>query len=180
MYKDTLIQSIHRVQRNDPFIHDLFAAIGQHMDRYSAAMMDSKQQLDIQTATWALAIYERELGLESNASKPLNDRRSAIIARMRGSVRIGAEGIKLITDSWLNGDVEITFDGTIHITFKSMYGIPEDLESLKAEIRMIAPAHLGVEYHFMYTFYSEVTAKGIPYSGLTHLTYEQLVTGGLG
>lgn len=174
-----MIKSLHRVERSDPFIHALCGSVGLELDQFDTTMKDFRDQLDISTATWALPVYEREYGIEVNVSKPVEDRRSALLARMRGSGKVGAAEIKLIADSWTNGDVAVTFDGAIQITFTSIFGIPSGIEDLKEEIRKISPAHLPIEYTFLYTAYSDVISTGSTYAELLSVTYEELLNGGL-
>ncbi|QMV43750.1 putative phage tail protein [Cohnella cholangitidis] len=120
---------------------------------------DLGDQLSIDSATWALAIYEKEFGVVPEAGKPLNDRRSVIKSRMRGTGKVGAELIKDVADSFSNGDVTVGFDGgVITITFVSVVGIPPNLDDLKEAIEDVKPAHLHVTYVFNYTLWDEIDA----------------------
>ena len=182
MYKDVLIRNLHKVDRGDALLNEFSGSMGAAFDEFDAALKDFTKQLDIDTATWGLAIYEKELGIKTIAGKPLDERRSVIIGKLRGDNKIGAEEIKLVADSWSHGDVEVMFDGKIRIKFSSIYGVPNNIEDVKNEIRKICPAHLDVVYSFKYTLYNDIKSKNMTYDELknTNITYKELMNGGLG
>jgi hypothetical protein len=55
----------------------------------------------------------------------------------------------------------------ITITFTGSFGIPDQIEQLKKEIRKLIPAHLGVVYNFRFYLYSEITDSGRTYGSIT-------------
>ena len=56
-----------------------------------------------------------------------------------------------MADSWRNGAVEAAFTGgRIVVRFVGPFGIPEDLDSLKAALELVIPAHLGMDFLFRY------------------------------
>ncbi|MNC36517.1 hypothetical protein D3C75_850410 [compost metagenome] len=181
MRKAEIIKQLHPFVRPDPLVNEIAGAVGGKLDSFDAQMEDFRQQLDIDTATWGLVVYEKELDIQTDISKPLAERRSIIKGRIRGAGKIGAPEIKLICDSWTNGNVDVEFNGTIIITFTSVYGIPEGLGSLKSELRKATPAHLALQYIFRYYLYSELANSGLTYSGLaaTGKTYNGLLNGGI-
>lgn len=163
--KDDIIKQLHKIERKDPFINEMAGSIGQYLDKTDGEIDDYKDQIDIEKATWALSNYERELGIPTDSSKSLEDRRSVIIAKLRGMGKIGAREIKLVAESWVNGEVDVRFiDGVIMIKFNSDVGIPVSINDLKNEIQNIIPAHLPVNYEFKYLTIQEVN----------QLTIEQL------
>lgn len=119
------------------------------------------EQKFIDTATWGLELWERELGLQINPSLTYDERRAIIKSRLRGNGKIDADLIKQVADSWTNGDADISFDGKINIKFNGEYGIPSNMDSVKKAIESIVPAHLTVIYLFTYLFINEVEAMNI-------------------
>lgn len=179
--KDQLVRNMHRVVRGDPLTNEIHGSIGLSLDNFDAEMELLLAQLNIDTATWALAVYEKELGLKTDVSKTLDDRRSLIKSKLRGTGKIGAAQIKVVADSYSNGDVEVTLDNGIHIEFSSIYGVPSNMADLKKIIREIAPAHLEINYVFRYHTYEEMAATGLTYEELTAtgLTYEEIMNSGV-
>ncbi|MEF3313335.1 DUF2313 domain-containing protein [Paenibacillus sp. GYB004] len=150
----------------------IFDAEAGQFDGRDAAIADLRLQLSVDTATWALGVYEAELGIVTESGKPIAERRSVVKSKMRGTGKVDAALIKLVADSFSNGDVVVQFDGTIKITFTSVVGTPPNLQDLKLAIEDIKPAHLGVIYIFLYNQYQQLAPYTHDY--LAQFTYEQL------
>lgn len=140
---------------------NVFDAQGSELDRIDAAIADIEAQFDVDTATWALAAYEKELGITTDVNKPLDYRRSVIKSKERGSGKLNASLIKTVCDAFTNGDTQVTFDGTIHVKFTSVLGIPPNLDDLKIAVEEIKPAYLLLDYLFAYLLISDVQAMTI-------------------
>jgi len=125
-------------------------------DTLNSGVSDIEAQFDIFTATWALDIYEKELEIATDYVKPLDYRRSVVQSKWRGSGKLNAALIKTVCDAFTNGDVQVTFDGTIHVKFNSIVGIPPNLEDLKAAVDRIKPAYLLLAYLFSYVLISGI------------------------
>jgi hypothetical protein len=167
-----MILQLQPFQRKSKVFQEIFESEETQFDSQDAAIADLKLQLSVDTATWALAIYESELGIITEPSKPLSERRSVIKSKMRGTGQVDASLIKLVADSFTNGDVDVAFDGTIHITFTSVVGIPPNIEDLEKAIEEIKPAHLAVIYVFIYNTYQDLSV--FTHGQLALYTYEQL------
>ncbi|ULO09678.1 DUF2313 domain-containing protein [Paenibacillus sp. 19GGS1-52] len=176
MYKDTLTNNLHKIVRQDPLINEINGSIGITLDNFDEQMTDFSNQIDISTATWSLPVYEKELGIVTDITKTDAIRREQIMSRLKGMTKIGAAELKVIADSYAHGDVEITLDHGIVVEFTSVFGVPSNIEDLKAVLRSYAPAHIKMSYKFRYAFYSEF----IPYtySQLSTHTYGELLLGG--
>ncbi|MFD3271529.1 putative phage tail protein [Paenibacillus dendritiformis] len=154
----------------------IFEAESTLYDNRDEAIFDLFMQLSIDTATWALAIYENELGIPVDPRKPYIERRSVIKSKMRGTGKVSAALIKIVADSYTNGDVDVRFDGSIRVKFVSVKGMPPNLEDLKASIEEIKPAHLSIEYEFSYLIWDEIDAykKSWDEWDALKLTWDQL------
>ena len=163
--KQKMMLQLPRFMRKSKVYEAIFGAEAAQMERREEVIDDLCRQLSVDTATWALAIYEAELGIPIDVSKPLSERRSAIKAKMQGFGKVDAALIKLVADAFTNGDVDVNFsDGTIEITFTSVIGVPPNIEDLHAAIEEIKPAHLAVLYVYLYNQHQQ----------LTHYTHQQL------
>lgn len=181
MFKDKLNRNLHRVVRKDPLTNEINGSIGLSMDNFQDEMKELYDQLNIDTATWALSVYEKELGIRTDLTKPLEERRSVIKSKLRGTGKIGAAQIEIVAESYSNGEVEVTLDHGIRIEFVSTYGIPPNMEDLKRVVREIAPAHLTINYVFRFYTYWEMKATGMTYAEIkaTGLTYKEIKNKGL-
>ncbi|MFB9327006.1 putative phage tail protein [Paenibacillus aurantiacus] len=133
-------------------------------------------QLSVDTATWALSIYETELGIPVETSKPASERRSVIKSRMRGTGKVDAALIRLVANSWTNGGAAVSFsDGRITVTFNDVIGVPENIEDVKRAIEEVKPAHLAVEYVFLFNTWKDAATK--TWGELNNYTWGQVMSG---
>ena len=176
-HSDEMILQLQPFQRKSKVYQEIFNAESLQFDSRDAAIADLKQQLSVDSATWALAIYEKELGIPVIPSKPYSERRSVIKSKMRGTGQVDASLIKLVADSYSNGDVEVEFDGKIKVTFTSIVGVPSNLQDLQEAIEEIKPAHLAVLYILLYNTWNQVAAE--TWGELEAYTWEEVLSGEL-
>lgn len=150
--------------KNDPLIVDINQSIGQAIDDIKFRITDLGNQLDIDQATWALPIYEKELGIPTDTSKLLTERRSNIKSRLKGTGDIGATKIKIVTDSYTNGDVEVRVTNKIIIQFTSTRGRPSNVDDVKKVLEDIIPAHLAIVFEFIYLTWNEIDAADMSWA----------------
>ncbi|NGM81279.1 DUF2313 domain-containing protein [Paenibacillus sp. 7124] len=181
MYKDTLTKNLHKLVRTDSLTNEINGSIGLTMDNFDERMDDFSAQLDIDTATWALPVYENELGIVTDVIKSLTERREQIVSMWRVTGKTGAAEIKLVANSYTHGDVDVYLDNGVTVEFTNMYGVPSNIDDLKKVVRAMTPAHLRVNYVFKYYTYAEMKTTGLTYEQIaqTGLTYEQITNRGL-
>ena len=128
--------------------------------RLEDAQQDVMAQLDVRTATWGLPLWENDVGIVPAQGDSLETRRSAIMARLRGSGVANVERIQAVADAWRNGEVEVSEGaGVVTLTFVGALGIPEDMDALKTAIRDTVSAHVAVEYLLRYLLIGDVHEK---------------------
>ena len=154
--KEKILKLLHRILRNDVIANEIARTTGNYIDNIEFDISDVQQQFFLDTATWGLDIFEKELDIVTISSKSYSDRRSVISAKWRGAGKLTLELIKQTADAFVNGDVEVTFTGTIEIDFTSEIGRPPNIEDVYKAIEDIKPAHLGVKYIFRFRTHSEV------------------------
>ena len=154
---DNMRKSLPVAYRTDKWVCDLLAAIQSLDDTQREQMLDITQQLFPGSMTWALVIEERDAGLASTGT--LEERRTALIARWRGSGKCDVDLIQRVCDSWKNGEISVGFAaGVIMLTFVGAYGIPApaELAALQEAIEHTIPCHLAVSYLYRYLLVREV------------------------
>ena len=154
---DNMRKSLPVAYRTDKWVCDLLAAIQSLDDTQREQMLDITQQLFPGSMTWALAIEERDAGLASTGT--LEERRTALIARWRGSGKCDVDLIQRVCDSWKNGEISVGFaEGVIALTFVGAYGVPEaaELAALQEAVDRTIPCHLAVSYLYRYLLVREV------------------------
>ena len=145
-----LSRNLHKVMRSDPFAAALTGSIGESMTALDNRIDSFIDQLDVDRATWALEVYEKEYGIVTDRNKPLDERRSVIKSKMRGGGSLSAAQIKIVADSFTNGDVSVSLDSGILIEFTSVIGTPPNMDDLKTALELIKPAHLPISYKYRY------------------------------
>ncbi|UZQ49870.1 putative phage tail protein [Clostridium kluyveri] len=174
MYSDVLKSYLPPENADKKVFSEIFNAEGAEFDTLHVDINDIKAQLNINTATWGLDIYEKDLGITTDYTKNLDYRRSVIKSKSRGTGKLNAAMIKLVCDAFSNGDVKVTFDGIIHVKFTSVKGVPPNMDDLKNAVEQIKPAYILLDYLYTYNTYDMLRPK--TYNELKSYTYDQLKT----
>lgn len=145
--------------------------IQQAISRYAEKLLKEKDailaQLTVATATWGLELWERELGIPTEAEKPYSLRRSRVNSKLRSQGVTTIAMIKNIAESFSNGIVDIIEHPEVYqfdVKFVGTLGRPPNMEDLTAAIEEIKPAHLAYRYIFLY----------VTHQHLRQLTHEEL------
>lgn len=136
---------------------------------------DLLNQLFIDTATWGLKYWERELGLNIDEKERLDSRRARIKTRLRGQGTITNDTIKNICCSFSGGEVEIienTSNYEIVIKFVGTIGVPSNMDYLRDTLLNTLPAHLG--FRFEYKFNTNRDIAKLTNLQLQQFTHYQL------
>lgn len=154
-------------------------AEGAELDQLGERLVDLIDQYYPETATWALSRYEQDLSIPVNLSKPLEQRRSVVISKMRGSGKVSASMLKNVAQAYERGSIEVSvqpaeYKVTIH--FRDTLGIPPNLSDLQSAIEAIKPAHMAVDYALRYLTIAEV--EGMTVEQLSATTQDRLLGGG--
>lgn len=172
----TMLKRLQPFMRSSDVFKEIFKAQSGQLNQHKQLVEELQKQLTIDTATWALKTYEVALGLVSDSSKPLSERRSKIKAKMRGVGKVDSALIKSTMSSWTGGTVDVEFtNGKINIKFVDILGIPENMGDVQVIIEEIKPAHLVVLYEFLYNTH-EVLSQ-FTHSYLSQYTHQQLREG---
>lgn len=135
---------------------------GSELDALYFAMDETLAQFFVRTSTWALNRWESELGIPTDLDKSLEQRRSVVESKLRGSGKFSGRLVKNVAEAYDGGRVNIAFQHDqwgFTVKFIDTIGIPPNLEDLKAAIEEIKPAHLSVEYEFRYLLIKDIHEK---------------------
>lgn len=103
---------------------------------------DLNKQFLVKTATWGLDVYEEEFGLPINPNRTLDERRSIIIAKIRGTGKVDNVMIQAIVEAFTSNRVEIEFDGRINIVFPYSTDLNISSGDMFKFVEEVIPAHL--------------------------------------
>lgn len=135
---------------NSPETVAIQAAIQREADALWTARDEQLRQLNPRTADgWGLKLWEDAMGLLPAAGGTLEQRRSRIVAKIRGMGTVTAELLKAVVESFLTTRVEVVEhprDNWVEICFSAEDEAypPDELEMLEAVLEIL-PAHLGIK-----------------------------------
>lgn len=159
---DNMLRSLPVAYRTDKWVCDLLEAIRGLDESQRTEMLDTAAQLFPASMTWLLETEERAANLPSTGT--LEERRTALIARWRGSGKCDVDLIQRVCDSWRNGEISVGFaKGVIVLTFVGAYGMPDNtaLAALRDAIEQTVPCHLAVKYLWRWLLVREVSAMTV-------------------
>lgn len=151
-----LLERLPTYEQGSKIFQEIMRVETVEFDNLALYIQELEKQLSIDTATWGLEIYEKELGIKTNLSKPISERRSVIKSKWRGTGKVDRYLIKTVVDAYTNGEVEVGFDGNIIVEFTSVLGTPPNIEDAENAVKEISPAHLRIIYGYMYLLIRDV------------------------
>lgn len=161
-----MIDTLPLFLRKSYTYNEIFNAKDKQFQILHSNINDISKQMNVDTATWGLDIFEKELKIPIEQTKPIEERRSVIKSKMRGTGKVDSILIKIVADAFTNGDVLISFDGKINIQFTSVLGIPPNILDLENALRDIIPAHLDINFIFIFLTWNQLDQANVHWSEL--------------
>ncbi|MGP1568490.1 MAG: putative phage tail protein [Peptoanaerobacter stomatis] len=134
-------------------------SLGKEVGQLNCKLKDLFNQCFIETATWGLELWEKELNLQTNKNMLYSHRREIIKAKLRGTATTTKEMIENVASAFSNGEVKVIEHNDryyFEIKFIGTKGIPSNMQGLKDILEEIKPAHLGIEYSYTFTLWRDV------------------------
>lgn len=144
MFSDTMLKRLQPFMRQSSVYKEILIAQVPQYNSREEAIADLQAQMTVNTATWALSIYEREYGIRTDPSKSIQERRAAIIAKMRGTGKFSTDMAVAIASAFTDRVRKASFNGRIRLHFESVEEL--NLMNIAAALEEVKPAHLDVEY----------------------------------
>lgn len=173
-----LMDLLPEFYQNSPHVIELQGAFEHWTEALQAARNDLIKQLNVESATWGLELWERALGLQVDVSKPYEYRRSRVMSKLRGAGTTTVAMIQNVAESFSNGNVAIiehNSENRFEIKFVGTLGIPPNMDDLTAAIEEIKPAHLA--YDYVYVFRAHAQLARYTYDQLQNYTHKELREG---
>ena len=160
--KGYLLSLINRLYRTDPWLNNLFAAAGMALSEVGAYVdivwnnyfFDSCDESQLRK-------YEKEAKIILPGGQTLDMRRSQLQAKWQGAPKCTLETMQAVCNSWRDATIKLEFiNGRLRVTFISPIGIPPDLPALQKALEDVKPAHLAIEYQFLYKTWGAAKEAG--------------------
>jgi hypothetical protein len=148
-----LLEMLPEDYQHSAEVADLEKALAVETDQALDAKDDLLRQLNVDTATWGLALWEKAYGIDLDVSKSLADRRSRIKSKMRARGVTTVDVIRKVAESFAGDQADVRViehnpEYRFVIQYIETLGQPPDYRGLAEAVEEIKPAHLawGVEF----------------------------------
>lgn len=107
-----MIKTLPLFVRKSKVFNEIFNSEDKQIANLELSNEDVEQQMSVDTATWGLKIFEKELDIKTDTTKSYRERRDKIKSKMRSMVgKVDAELIKTIAETYIDGQVGVLFEG---------------------------------------------------------------------
>lgn len=137
-----MIKCLPIYERNSKVFRDIIDVEAEEIDNKALDIEDFIKQLSIDTATWGLDIYEKELGISKDINKSYEERRSVIKSKYRGIGKFDKALLESIANAYTNGKTKAYFNGKLNILFEDIRDHILNLVDFENTLEEIKPAHL--------------------------------------
>lgn len=138
-------------------MNNLLQSIGKEFGVLSYNINELLNQMYVDTTTWGLELWEKQLGIQTDISKSNTARREIIKAKLRGAGTTTKSMIKNTAIAFSGGDVDVIEypkENRFVIQFVGVLGIPPNMAGLIQSIEEIKPAHLSYSFKYTYTVWN--------------------------
>ena len=138
------ISVLQPFQQSSKVFQTMFNAVNQQVALRQNTISDLRNQEFVDTATWGLSYYEKDLGIIADPTLSYDERRTVIRAKMRWPAPTSKQLIQTAFSSYTNGDVDVYISNST-IVIKCIANFGDYLYQAKAvaSIDAIIPAHLA-------------------------------------
>ncbi len=157
----------------DKILSKVYEEQQKQIDSTNADIQDLINQCFVETATWGLDTWEKELGIQNNINYSCAIRRSRILAKLKGQGTTTIEAIKNICKSFVE-DVEVIEHNDkyyFEIDLLSHSGFSNGFETLYSSVEEVKPSHLGVNYKLVAITQNDFYIGGVNLMGEIITTY---------
>ena len=149
---------------------------GAALDEIDALLEEVERERDLTRAeSWGLEDWKSLFELRP-ASRGAQELRLAIQALLR--IGTGVCTLKEVRDTLsgcgISTDVEEIGTGMVRVSFPGTAGQPEDFERLKENIEAILPAHVGIEYSFLYLTWQLLESRKWKFRDIESKSWDEL------
>ncbi|HIT53134.1 MAG TPA: DUF2313 domain-containing protein [Candidatus Fimivicinus intestinavium] len=170
-----LLEKMPEYYRVSKEVCGIEAAFGKAADNALSALEELMAQCFVNTADWALPLWEKSVGVAPEEGKDIIYRRTRILSKLRGGGTSTKEMLKNTIESFYNGEVDILEYPTeyrFEVKFLSTIGIPPNLSDVTQAIEEAKPAHLA--YSYIITFVLQEELMQFTHSQLAGKSHEQI------
>ncbi|MDU4479778.1 putative phage tail protein, partial [Clostridium sp.] len=112
-------------------IEEIYKSQQVQLDKSEVDIHDLLNQFSVNTCTWGIVLWEKFIGILSDSSKSLEERKARVLAKIRGQGTTTIEAIKNICNVYADNTevVEHTSEYWFELLLESYNGFLTDIES---------------------------------------------------
>ncbi|MBB6283833.1 YmfQ family protein [Geobacillus subterraneus] len=170
-----LFQYLPNYYRGIREFEEIMNAEGEELGKLWSEIDNLPNQFSATTATWGLSLWESELGLAVDPTKPMEWRRERIKAKLRGAGTTTKQMIQNAAAAFSGGEVDVIEYPPEHrfeIKFIGVKGIPPNMAGFIEMLEQIKPAHLAYSFKYTYTVWNIV--KNLTWNQANVKTWNEL------
>lgn len=154
-----MIRSLPLYERKNKIFIEIFGAEVRQFELMDEQISDIRKQLIVDTATWGLKIYEKELKIIVPTNSTLESRRAAIKAKWRSGGKVDRMLLESVASAILQTVVKVEFDGRVVFYFDASRSEVSNFGVFRKIINEIKPAHLPLQLEArLRSFYIELSS----------------------
>jgi len=136
-----------RIYGNSAFFKALTESIDLELATAVQAAQDVANQFIILSSTWALPVYEQELGLIPLEGASYAERRAAILSRYVSTNATGLSVISAVLAAFDGSNPICYFQSSaVYVSLTGSFGTPAWLQRGISAVDTLKPAHLGMVF----------------------------------
>lgn len=147
-----ILKNLPKYERESDVFINIINAFGEQHLNFLEEIKEISRQIDVDSATWGLDIYEKELGIKANAELDIKLRRELIKAKM--NIRPPAskkQMIAMLRNFVKDADIKEYFERyEFEVLLKTNKKISESLVHIEKLIEEFKPAHLNFIFNICY------------------------------
>lgn len=145
--------------KDKAMFHALAACSTQH-EKQRLILADLSNQFFVQTATWGLAEWERLVGIETDESRRLEDRRTDVLSRLRPPESVTESFLTKLVNQYVSDQQAAVLSHPESYSIDILYhgGQVLDYAKLRDAVNTYIPAHIGYKL-------VTITRADLPYHG---------------
>ena len=143
----SILERLPQRLRDSPYTVGVAEPMTELAAVYKEATLDLADQFYVPTATWGLVEWERLVGITPAANQTLEQRRSAVVAKLCSTGTTNAEMIRALAEALTGYGASVTENFSDYSFYLRFFGEDDGFISIDADLLMstveeIKPAHL--------------------------------------
>lgn len=153
-----LLSHLPQYEKGSSIFQEIMKVEEIEFNRLDAGIRDLEQQFIVDTATWALTVYEKELGLPIEPNASIEIRRSIIKSKMLMQPPSSKVKLVEILKSFIEtAEIEEHFsEYRFDVILKTLDTVGDKLQYIKDIVDEFKPAHLGYIFIICYLYYPKL------------------------